>query len=369
MYAFHMDTKRWFLLTLHQKLGHKRKRDKKQLKLENETEANGGMEEDEGNEEEEEELENEQNEEIGSDEIAPSTLNLEKFEHPKQQESEKESNQEISQQDVHPILDTVDTNKEFNQEIIQDVHPIPDTVDTKKESPKFQSLLPSPRINSLMVSVNNILYLYGGIFETPNEREVTYNDLHGLSLHKMDTFVTFIESDLPDWLGEESDEEDDDEDDEEDDSDSDDSDEDEEKELETSPEQQKEEKKEKENEVLEIKKKTKSKKGHLEDLKKRLAEFQRDGKPTANPNETLKEFAERTSDFWSKVAYEANSILTDSKAQRKEGFVIAEERWNQMRILLEDFEKLEQEEKEEKELERKKREKEKLKNVKSLKKR
>ena len=58
------------------------------------------------------------------------------------------------------------------------------------------------------------------------------------------------------------------------------------------------------------------------------------------PNETLKEFFERTVDYWTKLTFELTKE-DDEKTLRKEAFQPAEKRWNEMKPLIKKFEELE----------------------------
>ncbi|XP_035678169.1 kelch domain-containing protein 4-like [Branchiostoma floridae] len=77
-------------------------------------------------------------------------------------------------------------------------------------------LVPSPRMNTLMVVKGKILFLYGGVYEE-GDKQVTLNDLYALDLHKMDEWRALVTSNPQDqeWLEESSsdEEEDGDEDD------------------------------------------------------------------------------------------------------------------------------------------------------------
>jgi hypothetical protein len=61
----------------------------------------------------------------------------------------------------------------------------------------------------------------------------------------------------------------------------------------------------------------------VKDLKSRLAAFQKDGKPTPNTFETLRDFFERTADYWLNAALEIakvkGSVDTDPKSLRRDG--------------------------------------------------
>ncbi|XP_015183672.1 PREDICTED: kelch domain-containing protein 4 [Polistes dominula] len=55
--------------------------------------------------------------------------------------------------------------------------------------------VPSPRINPGLVVKNNILYLYGGMYEV-GDKQFTFNDFYSLDCRKMDEWKTIIHDDL-----------------------------------------------------------------------------------------------------------------------------------------------------------------------------
>jgi len=71
---------------------------------------------------------------------------------------------------------------------------------------------PSPRFGAAMVLRQSILYLFGGMFEDEEDRQLTFNDFYSLDIRKLDTWQTLIESDIKtmEWFESEDEEEDDD---------------------------------------------------------------------------------------------------------------------------------------------------------------
>merc|ERR1719362_2731725 len=81
---------------------------------------------------------------------------------------------------------------------------------------KGQITYPSPRFGSSLAIRQSILYLFGGMFEDEEDRQLTFNDFYSLDIRKFDTWQTLIESDIKtmEWFESEDDEEEDDEEDE-----------------------------------------------------------------------------------------------------------------------------------------------------------
>ncbi|XP_019628847.1 PREDICTED: kelch domain-containing protein 4-like [Branchiostoma belcheri] len=86
--------------------------------------------------------------------------------------------------------------------------------DSDSEEEESVPLVPSPRMNTLMVVKGKILFLYGGVYEE-GDKQVTLNDLYALDLHKMDEWRALVTSNPQDqeWLEESSSDDDDDDDD------------------------------------------------------------------------------------------------------------------------------------------------------------
>jgi len=80
---------------------------------------------------------------------------------------------------------------------------------------------PSPRFGAHLAFRQGTLYLFGGVVEDANDRQLTHKDLYALDIHKLDEWEVIIESDIKtmEWVDSESSGEDS-EDDDDDDSDS-----------------------------------------------------------------------------------------------------------------------------------------------------
>lgn len=78
---------------------------------------------------------------------------------------------------------------------------------------------PSPRFGSSLAIDKGLLYLFGGMVEDSNDKQLTHKDFYVLDFHKMDEWETLIESDIKTLKLEDSDVSDDDSESDEDDSD------------------------------------------------------------------------------------------------------------------------------------------------------
>eukprot|EP01114_Cavostelium_apophysatum_P014170 TRINITY_DN3605_c0_g1_i1.p1 TRINITY_DN3605_c0_g1~~TRINITY_DN3605_c0_g1_i1.p1 ORF type:complete len:710 (-),score=276.59 TRINITY_DN3605_c0_g1_i1:42-2171(-) len=359
MYLFQMDSKRWFTLKLHQK---KEKAPKQKKSKQKQPQPAKQAPTKESKQEE------------GADEDNADNTEYEIEDYYEDEEGEKSTETKDGQPQLTSSASSETPASPALTPAFAPVQTTTSSADAEKEAKELarakereeqSKLFPSARINASMLVVKNNLYIYGGMFEQ-GEKEIALNDLHVLNLHKLDGFQSLIQPTIAQWLGEESD--DDDEDDEEGDSEDE---ENEEKQAASSDEEgEEEEEKEKVKAEKMEKKPTKGKKGKIEDLKAQLEVFQKDGTPTANTNELLKDFFERTKDFWAKYALDAaaqdqamsssSRQREDSKSLRKNGFQYAEERWKEMRQVLSEFELIEEESKQEiAEKEAKKKQKEK----------
>lgn len=70
------------------------------------------------------------------------------------------------------------------------------------ENVEFQ---PSHRMNCGLAVKRGTLYLYGGLYEE-DDKEITYNDMYALDLHKMEEWKTILvdEKAKSDWIGSDS---------------------------------------------------------------------------------------------------------------------------------------------------------------------
>ena len=73
---------------------------------------------------------------------------------------------------------------------------------------------PSPRFGSSLALRQSILYLFGGMFEDEEDRQLTFKDFYSLDIRKLDTWQTLIESDIKtmEWFESDDDEDEEDED-------------------------------------------------------------------------------------------------------------------------------------------------------------
>ncbi|CAD6232948.1 GSCOCG00007064001-RA-CDS [Cotesia congregata] len=83
--------------------------------------------------------------------------------------------------------------------------PVASTCSKGSEGPKSQTFTPAPRINPGLVVKNNVLYLYGGLYED-GDRQYTLNDFYSLDFHKLNEWQTIIANDVSSqvWLDSES---------------------------------------------------------------------------------------------------------------------------------------------------------------------
>lgn len=219
---------------------------------------------------------------------------------------------------------------------------------------------PRPRYNAMCAVVKNTLYIFGGLLEIDNV-EYTLDDFWTLSLDKLDGYKCLKDCDIKEQEWNESeDEDDDDEDDEEEDADAD---EDEDGEADDDDgedfdpgdypmdvdDQQSETgqltQAELESQARDYLKLT------PEQLQDRLLE---DSISTPQPTESLRDFYARSSEYWAQIARERNAAIADGeirssgaivrgKALRRDGFQLAQERYEQMKPLMEHIRRLQME--------------------------
>ncbi|KAK7038834.1 Kelch repeat-containing protein 3 [Paramarasmius palmivorus] len=224
--------------------------------------------------------------------------------------------------------------------------PPPASVVESEVDPDDPSLtIPIPRYNAMLAVLRNTLYLYGGILER-GTREYTLDDFHYVHLDKMEQWVCLRPHSWVFGEGEESEEDSGDEDDESD------------SEYDESGDSDGEE-------VDEPKKKKKDRKQEgipdpepeLEDepepepedvLRTRAQEFMsyantntaENALSTPLPGETLAIFYARSREYWAQTALCTTSSDTRGKALRKDGFALAEARYEEYKPLLKEVEKI-----------------------------
>ncbi|TGJ87815.1 hypothetical protein E0Z10_g986 [Xylaria hypoxylon] len=84
---------------------------------------------------------------------------------------------------------------------------------------------PSPRFNALLTVQEDVMYIYGGTFES-KDREYTFDDLHAIDLGKMDGCKEIFKREDETWVGSDDEDDEDGEEDEDDEDDEEDEDED-----------------------------------------------------------------------------------------------------------------------------------------------
>ncbi|KAF8817011.1 hypothetical protein BYT27DRAFT_7325774 [Phlegmacium glaucopus] len=213
---------------------------------------------------------------------------------------------------------------------------------------------PLPRYNAMLAVLPNTLYIYGGIYER-GSREYTLDDLYALQLDKMDKYPCLKESDvvIPDGGVESSSDEDED-----DDSDDDDDGDDEEEE-ERDGDDTDEEVVENAAKIMGVDQSTtKIERVQLideepaelsqDELRSRATAFMgvskdhtcspADIQSTPLPGEMLAMFYARSREYWTQKAH-GNSD-NQGKQLRRDGFTLAEERYNAYKPILAEVEKI-----------------------------
>ncbi|KAF8313695.1 galactose oxidase [Clavulina sp. PMI_390] len=201
-------------------------------------------------------------------------------------------------------------------------------------------VVPLARYNTMLAVLRNTLYIYGGILER-GTREITLDDFWSLALDKMDAFVCLKELTVDVIAeGEESSDDEDDEDGE-DDEDSDDDegsaagddsiapavtgavDDEEEEAVETVEEAQPEDQ-------------LRAQANDFLNAANNISAADAVGTPL--PGETLATFYERTREYWTQQAFATSN--NRGKELRRDGFALAEERYNVYKPLLKEVEKI-----------------------------
>ena len=183
---------------------------------------------------------------------------------------------------------------------------------------------PSPRFNSAVAVMKNILYIVGGMVEK-GEQEITLDDIWAIDLNKLDEFheLKELSEACSEWIA--SDEEDEEAEEENDDDES-----------ENDGDDEKEERKEK-------------RKGRLQRLRQRTNDAE-DINFTPLINESLKDFFDRTKNYWIGEVHEA--LGESGKALRRVSFEWAFKRYWEIKPTLKELEELEAELAREAELEK-----------------
>ncbi|KAJ2955639.1 hypothetical protein NQZ79_g8381 [Umbelopsis isabellina] len=222
-----------------------------------------------------------------------------------------------------------------------------------------EELAPRARYNAMTCVQKGILYIYGGILEV-EDKEYTLDDFWSINVDKMTEYVCMKSSELDEqeWLGEQSDDDDDDDDEDDEEGDEDDDASDEENEEDESASvgsKNKSRKKKKKAEVPieelkeeEVPEVAEEESEQVQAMNKLNQLLEQDSKAkedqalcTPNLGESLRDFYARTTEFWTRKAYEENEEGTArGKALRRDGFSMAEQRYQDYQPILQEIEKL-----------------------------
>ncbi|CUA77603.1 Kelch repeat-containing protein 3 [Saccharomyces cerevisiae S288c] [Rhizoctonia solani] len=238
--------------------------------------------------------------------------------------------------------------------------PRPKVAATPSAPTEPEQTVPLPRYNALLAVLRNTLYIYGGIFER-GSREYTLDDFYSLALDKLERFVCLKPCDVVFAENDDSSEDEDDSDDEseDDDGESESGDEGEdgsEGERENPPPKTKN-KKQKEETQMEIDEKVEPVKesdvkevedAEVDELTKQAQTFLGVSKDTTRspeetistplPGETLAMFYARSREYWAQKAHESSD--NRGKLLRRDGFALAEERYETYKPLLKEVERI-----------------------------
>ncbi|OTA69403.1 kelch repeats protein [Hypoxylon sp. EC38] len=193
--------------------------------------------------------------------------------------------------------------------------------------------LPHPRFNAQLAVQDDVLYIYGGTYES-KDREYTFDDLHAIDLVKLDGCKQIFKREDDTWVGsddEDEDEEDEDEDDDEEDEDGDVEMPDEEPEALISPSKRK--KKQVDEVSMADTASTAGSIGDDESEADTVATTVDDGLPHPRPFESRRDFFNRTSNEWQEILMTSlrwKGIQPESltiKEIKTKAFELSEEKW------------------------------------------
>ncbi|KAJ3551695.1 hypothetical protein NM688_g4559 [Phlebia brevispora] len=231
------------------------------------------------------------------------------------------------------------------------VSDVSDALDIDPDDPS--STIPLPRYNAMLSVLRNTLYVYGGIYEK-GSREYTLDDFYSIQLDKLDKYTCLKRSEIviAAGEGESSDEEDDDDgdddDDEDDDEDRDDDADDDDTVASHSPVSLEKKSLDLEdlNEQLEVV--VKEIEEDKESLRTKATAFMGVAKDTTRsvedvistplPGETVAMFYARSREYWTGKAHQTSD--NRGKMLRRDGFTLAQERYNEYKPILEEVEKI-----------------------------
>ncbi|KAF1336134.1 Protein containing repeated kelch motif, partial [Globisporangium splendens] len=386
LFVYDMDRRRWFEFKLRGKKnmdGKRRRKKKKQADGSNDDD-NVDDDDDSGDEEESDDeddfekmLENQfgyvdedgnlvyidhEEEEEKQEETAASAAEVDfggEEEESKEEEKEEEKKEEEEL--------TLEMQLDMNAQKVKN--------DEAEEVEEEAAPAPCPRINPTLIIRGSTLYVYGGVVED-GDREITLDDCWSLDLKRLDEWKLLLPGTMSEqvWKGEVSETEESSDGDDDDESDEDDDDdfygrraskkekveESQADTVERAVEMLKEREEEDGEEGEEKKKKKKSKK-KTNDRRAIRAEMEKlqeqlnldDINRTPQMGENLRDFFARTANYWSsEIAKRADTHerQLSIKEIKREGFSMAEERYNELLPILERLNVLEQEQKEAEEL-------------------
>ncbi|KAH8548731.1 galactose oxidase [Umbelopsis sp. PMI_123] len=230
----------------------------------------------------------------------------------------------------------------------------------------LEDFSPRARYNAMTCVQKGILYIYGGILEI-EDKEYTLDDFWSINVDKMTEYTCMKSSELDEqvWLGEQSDDDDDEDDEDDEDEDEEDEDEDEENDEVASDNEEadnasvdgkaksRKTKKKEENktdvvndevvpDAIEEKDEQMMAMNKLNQLLEQDAKAkEEDALSTPNLGESLRDFYARTTEFWARKAFEEDEEGTArGKALRRDGFSMAEQRYQEYQPILQEIEKL-----------------------------
>ncbi|KAG7380254.1 kelch domain containing 4 [Phytophthora pseudosyringae] len=378
LFVYDMDRRRWFEFKLRGKkpTDGKRRRKKKAKNLEDG--AADGSGEDEDEEEEVEDFDAMLEKQFG---YVDDEGNIVYIEDAHEEEETKEG--EDGDLPLEPRSAT-QVELDFEEEESKDEEKAVVVAESKPEEPEEEEPAapsPCPRINPAVMIRGSTLYVYGGVVED-GDREITLDDCWSLDLKRLDEWKEVLSGTMSQqiWKGEvsETEESSDGDDDDDDDEDEDEFDSDDDDDIKAREEKEKAKAVERAVAMLakkdgedddaddtakkakkEKKKKAKTKKeSHRKAIRAEMEKLQEqlglgDVERTPQMSENLRDFFARTDAAWAKEIMKRPSTLEHQlsiKEIKREGFLLAEARYNELLPVLERLNALELEQKEAEEM-------------------
>lgn len=186
MYMLDMENGKWFNIRPRGKREEKEK--KKRRRVKENTESNDGTHENESESESEEEC-NDPSKDI-------KRLKL---------EEEQGSGEPTESSDGVFTLKVGPQNASSSADVYEGMD-----VDNGEDVVSDNVFIPSPRMGSVLAVKNNVLFMYGGVFET-DDKQWTMSDFYSIDLHKLDEWKILIKDDGKGKVADLSDSEDDEE--------------------------------------------------------------------------------------------------------------------------------------------------------------